>query len=261
MDYCSPCRRHLNGAVSCPGCGTPAGDLGLPSAASDTAHEGGADTPAPRAERRADRRTGGRADRRAAQASPASGATPASRRKPKPRLFGSRARRARRGRGRRVTIMAAVLGPVLAAVFVAELATEGHWRESSPSPSRQEPVADRSGGVSDSDEPVTQDTTGPSELPSASDSGQGEGKDASEGKGKGKDDGKSEDEKDDTSSDPDGDSSSDPSDTTSSAPGGPGTAQRPTTPSHPGPTAPATVAPTPTPSPSETCNRFLWWCT
>ncbi|WP_162952991.1 hypothetical protein [Streptomyces sp. 11-1-2] len=158
-----------------------------------------------------------------------------------------------------MTIMAAVLGPVLAAVFVAELATEGHWRESSPSPSRQEPVADRTGGVSDSDEPVTQDTTGPSELPSASDSGQGEDKDAS--KGKGKDDGKSEDEKDDTSSDPDGDSSSDPSDTTSSAPGGPGTTQRPTTPSHPGPTAPATVAPTPTPSPSETCNRFLWWCT
>ncbi|GAA1669160.1 SCO2400 family protein [Streptomyces yatensis] len=251
MDYCSPCRRHLNGAVSCPGCGTPAGDLGLPAAASDTAHEGGADTPAPRAERRA--------DRRAAQASPAVGATRASRRKPKPRLIGSRARRARRGRGRRVTIMAAVLGPVLAAVFVAELATEGHWRESSPSPSRQEPVADRSGGVSDSDEPVTEDTSGPSELPSASDSGQDEDKDASKDKDKG--DGKSEDDKDGTSSDPDGDSSSDPSDATSSAPGGPGTTQGPTAPSHPGPTAPATVAPTPTPSPSETCNRFLWWCT
>ncbi|MFI7007279.1 hypothetical protein [Streptomyces sp. NPDC050145] len=24
MDYCHPCRRHLNGAVTCPGCGTPA---------------------------------------------------------------------------------------------------------------------------------------------------------------------------------------------------------------------------------------------
>lgn len=155
--------------------------------------------------------------------------------------------------------MAAVLGPVLAAVFVAELATEGHWRESSPSPSRQEPVADRSGGVPDSDDPVTQDTSGPSEPPSASDGGQGEDKDAS--RDKGKDDGKSEDDKDDTSSDPDGDSSSDPSDATSSAPGGPGTTQGPTTPSHPGPTAPATVAPTPTPSPSETCDRFLWWCT
>ncbi|MEU1942859.1 hypothetical protein ABZ554_10550 [Streptomyces sp. NPDC020125] len=252
MDYCSPCRRHLNGAVSCPGCGTPAGELGLPSAASDTEREGGADTPGPRAERRA--------DRRAAQASPASGGTRASRRKPKPRLIGSRARRARRGRGRRVTIMAAVLGPVLAAVFVAELATEGHWRESSPSPSRQEPVADRDGGVTESAETIVQDTTGPSELPSAADGEDGKSA-KDEDKGKGKDGGKSKDEKDDTSPDPDGGSSSDPSDATSSAPGGPGRTQGPTTPSHPGSTAPATVAPTPTPSPSETCNRFLWWCT
>ncbi|MYR60171.1 hypothetical protein GTY54_29380, partial [Streptomyces sp. SID625] len=24
MNYCHPCRRHLNGALACPGCGTPA---------------------------------------------------------------------------------------------------------------------------------------------------------------------------------------------------------------------------------------------
>ncbi|MGW4251437.1 SCO2400 family protein, partial [Streptomyces californicus] len=24
MDYCHPCRRHLNGALACAGCGTPA---------------------------------------------------------------------------------------------------------------------------------------------------------------------------------------------------------------------------------------------
>ncbi|WP_430727368.1 SCO2400 family protein, partial [Streptomyces beigongshangae] len=24
MDYCHPCRRHLNGALACPGCGTSA---------------------------------------------------------------------------------------------------------------------------------------------------------------------------------------------------------------------------------------------
>lgn len=23
MDYCHPCRRHLNGALACPGCGAP----------------------------------------------------------------------------------------------------------------------------------------------------------------------------------------------------------------------------------------------
>ncbi|MEU1805644.1 hypothetical protein [Streptomyces sp. NPDC019937] len=59
-----------------------------------------------------------------------------SRRKPKPR---TRGRRARRGRGRRVLILAAVLGPVLAAVFVAELATEGYWRAPAPKPSPERP--------------------------------------------------------------------------------------------------------------------------
>ncbi|CAD5944896.1 SCO2400 family protein [Streptomyces sp. KY75] len=28
MDYCHPCRRHLNGALACAGCGTPAEALG-----------------------------------------------------------------------------------------------------------------------------------------------------------------------------------------------------------------------------------------
>ncbi|MGW0374267.1 SCO2400 family protein, partial [Streptomyces coeruleorubidus] len=27
MDYCDPCRRHLNGALACPGCGTSADAL------------------------------------------------------------------------------------------------------------------------------------------------------------------------------------------------------------------------------------------
>ncbi|WP_420919004.1 SCO2400 family protein, partial [Streptomyces lonarensis] len=28
MDYCAACRRHLNGALACPGCGRPAVDAG-----------------------------------------------------------------------------------------------------------------------------------------------------------------------------------------------------------------------------------------
>lgn len=32
MDYCYACRRHLNGAYSCPGCGTPAEQLTMPGA-------------------------------------------------------------------------------------------------------------------------------------------------------------------------------------------------------------------------------------
>ena len=27
MDYCLPCRRHLNGALACPGCGAPVEEL------------------------------------------------------------------------------------------------------------------------------------------------------------------------------------------------------------------------------------------
>ncbi|WP_428849386.1 SCO2400 family protein [Streptomyces lycopersici] len=243
MDYCSPCRRHLNGAVSCPGCGRPVEELGLPSAAS----EGGAGAEA----------SATRADRRTAQASRGSGTTRASRRKPKSRgLFGRRARRARRGRGRRVAILASVLGPVLVAVFVAELATEGHWRESSPAPRRQEPVADRDGGVTESAETIVQDTTGPSAGTSAAD-----GADGRPSKDKDKDGKKSKGEKDDTSPDPDDASSSAPSDDSPSAPGGSGATHRPTTPANPRPTAPATVAPTPSPTPTETCQRFLWWCT
>ncbi|MEU8571247.1 hypothetical protein AB0C51_23385, partial [Streptomyces pathocidini] len=58
MYYCSLCRRHLNGALSCPGCGTPIEDLA--PAPEPTAPEGRRVDPesvaAPAAGRRADRR-------------------------------------------------------------------------------------------------------------------------------------------------------------------------------------------------------------
>ncbi len=156
-----------------------------------------------------------------------------------------------------MAILASVLGPVLAAVFVAELATEGHWRESSPAPRRQAPVADRDGGVTESAETIVQDTTAPGAGPSAAD-----GEDGKPSKGKGKDGGASKGEEDDgPAPDPDDVSPSDPSGDSPSAPGGSGATHRPTTPPNPRPTAPATVVPTPTPTPTETCQRFLWWCT
>ncbi|MFF0963780.1 SCO2400 family protein [Streptomyces sp. NPDC003703] len=37
MDYCSTCRRHLNGALVCPGCGAYAPDI-APNATTDSAH-------------------------------------------------------------------------------------------------------------------------------------------------------------------------------------------------------------------------------
>ncbi|WP_422641229.1 SCO2400 family protein, partial [Streptomyces glaucescens] len=47
MDYCSSCRRHLNGALVCPGCGAYAPDID-PSA-SHTSYDG---PPAAREDRR-----------------------------------------------------------------------------------------------------------------------------------------------------------------------------------------------------------------
>ncbi|WP_420713518.1 SCO2400 family protein, partial [Streptomyces sp. MBT28] len=46
MDYCHPCRRHLNGALACPGCGTPVGELHTPGPESAAVGE----VPAPRVE-------------------------------------------------------------------------------------------------------------------------------------------------------------------------------------------------------------------
>ncbi|WP_442538704.1 SCO2400 family protein, partial [Streptomyces pseudogriseolus] len=50
MDYCSTCRRHLNGALVCPGCGAYAPDIApgvigghrVPGAAATTSGTGGA---------------------------------------------------------------------------------------------------------------------------------------------------------------------------------------------------------------------------
>ncbi|MET8014105.1 hypothetical protein ABZU86_21085 [Streptomyces sp. NPDC005271] len=185
-----------------------------------------------------------------------------SRRKPKSRgVIGGRARRARPGRGRRVAILAAVLGPVLAALFVAELATEGYWRDAAPTPAREKPVADRSGGVTSSAEPATPHSGGPSVDPAAESSRPGKDGKGREGGDKGKDKDQTKDESA-ASSGPDPSSPPDEPAATAPAPGGGSDpTQRPTAPSKPHPTAPATTAPAPTPSPTRTCNRVLWWCT
>ncbi|WP_432035378.1 SCO2400 family protein [Streptomyces cucumeris] len=244
MDYCPPCRRHLNGALSCPGCGKPVEELELPTAGSgaaeaDAGADGASDAPLSRAERRRAQRS-------------SSGAT---RRKPKSR--GGRARRARPGRARRRVVMAAVLGPVLAALFVAELANEGYFREPSPTPASEKPVADRGGGVTESAEPVVRDSGGPSAGPAT-----GSGRpDDDGGDREKKKDGDAKKAKATPSPDP-GTPASDAPEPSAPATGGSGPS-RPSTPatSKPRPTAPGPSEPAPIPTPSETCDRFLWWCT
>jgi hypothetical protein len=117
MDYCSVCRRHINGALSCPGCGTPveetlteAGVFGLSDGASELAPESASQPapesapaasapaesaepdPEPAADASADPVTGGRAERRRA----ASGRATAGR-----GAGGGRSRRSRKIRARR----------------------------------------------------------------------------------------------------------------------------------------------------------------
>ncbi|MDX3642575.1 hypothetical protein, partial [Streptomyces sp. MB09-02B] len=74
MDYCHPCRRHLNGALACPGCGTPVEELRAYADEADAHPEEAEETspapegePGPRAARRRagrERATGTRSNRR-----------------------------------------------------------------------------------------------------------------------------------------------------------------------------------------------------
>ncbi|MDW6063050.1 hypothetical protein SAZ11_39865 [Streptomyces sp. FXJ1.4098] len=295
MDYCPACRRHLNGALACPGCGAYAEEHPYPAAENAGVDYGWPDggtgrapyTGETEAEAEAPGEVIGR-DEAVSEAgkgdvvgedvddelSAAPGAAStradrrkASRRKPKPRgIVGGRARRARRGRGRRVTIMASVLGPVLAGLFVAEIATEGgifHEPSSSSSPDTS-PEADHGPGEGDSSGPRTRQSGAPGEAPSAgedgassADEGKGDGED---GSGKGKKESKgSKSPSADGSSSADGGTGGSSASPSATGGGGGGATRPPTSPSDPGPT---TSSPSqPTPSPTETCDRFLWWCT
>jgi len=100
MDYCHPCQRHLNGALACAGCGTPADAL-APYAVPDRAgRDAGPATGTPEA-------SGGAGHRRRAR-----GATE------------RRGRRAHRRRGRALLLTAAGVVLALGALSLAELATE-----------------------------------------------------------------------------------------------------------------------------------------
>ncbi|MFB7558320.1 SCO2400 family protein [Streptomyces brevispora] len=118
MDYCHPCQRHLNGALACAGCGTPAEALSHYAAPAPLRHERDA-----RDEKTAPSRSGGRrrpgrdAARTERAAAPAGHGGRGSRRP-------GRGRRARSRRGR--TVLLGLLGVVLAAgaLSLAELATE-----------------------------------------------------------------------------------------------------------------------------------------
>lgn len=237
MDYCHACRRHLNGALACAGCGTPAEELRRTDAVGPAVHDDfdlGVVEPA---------------GRRHASPQPA-----ATRRAP-----GRAAARSRRRRNRKVLLGS--LGLVLAAgaLSLAELAmeepgedrastvvqeddvppdqpvVEPSWIES-PEPVGEvtaEPTVRSSGSADASPStgavPSPLESAGGTESPTSSPSSQAPEPDP----------------------DPDPDADPDPEPDTSESRGGPPSPK-------PGKPQPA---PPPAPEPSETCVRFLWWCT
>ncbi|WP_449657430.1 SCO2400 family protein [Streptomyces zaehneri] len=295
MDYCHPCRRHLNGALACPGCGAPAQRLrAYPSDASgpepsarDTSahrtpgapdgrgdpddhgahdgrddhgahdgrddhgaredrdehdghadHEDGSGEPQGRAARRRGQGRGGRRGPQGAAVAPE-----ASRRD----------RKASAHRRRRKRIVLITVGFALAAggLSLAELGVDAPGFTSPGNPAAAGGEASEVDGSSEpsaSAPPLDDRTdTGGDEAsnspsPSASPSASESAKDASATPSP---------DKDAQSATLPGSAGSTSGSTPSDADSG----------SDPTPTAdPSAPAESPDPSPSQTCTRFLWWC-
>ncbi|MFI6340671.1 hypothetical protein [Streptomyces sp. NPDC050535] len=227
MDYCHPCRRHLNGALACPGCGTPADKVrehadaveSRPEADDDVGESPEGDDAHPRGRRRG------------------VGAGPA----------GRRDRKAAAHRKRRRGALIAGAGLLLAAggLSLAELGVEGAGSNPQASKADESPeggaatpartaraIDDAAGsdGASASGSPSASSSPSPSASVSASESAAGDEEEQSAPSTQG---------------------------VTTSAP----TSSRPTATSQPPSADPTSADPSPDPSPSETCAQFLWWCT
>ncbi|MER5433457.1 hypothetical protein [Streptomyces sp. NPDC002588] len=271
MDYCHPCRRHLNGALACPGCGAPVEQPGGypqrfepgPDGAQETFRQEGAGAPdAPagaepgaetddgprvpgRAARRREQGRGGRSRGRGPSASaderiPGPSGADASRR--------DRKAAAHRRRRRRIVLI--TTGFVLAAggLSLAELGIDAPGFSSSPNP------AAAGGESSEVDGGTAKPSASAQPLDDRTDPDEGEGG-ASASPDASPSASESAEDEDHASQSPDrgAQSATVPA---SSAPSTP-------TDSDSTPAAdPTTSAPSPesSPSPSETCTRFLWWC-
>lgn len=223
MNYCYACRRHLNGAFSCPGCGTPADRLAppavgetaqLPAIGGDGDGDGFADD-APYG--------GGRAARRLA-------------------ARGQAAHRARRGRQRATVYGIGAIAVVGAAAMLSVAALSGGSSSDGtpatpldhnpPAPTSGDTSADGSGGGPDQAAPSGgPQTSSSSATPSTSPSTSGSASPTA------------------TPGSP-------------STPAVPVTGSiSPKPPSRTPTRAPSTPPPTSaSPSPSQTCQQVLWWC-
>jgi hypothetical protein len=247
MDYCHPCRRHLNGALACPGCGTPVEELLVYADAheddADSAAEGFETAEVPYEGHGDEGVRPGRAQsrRRGASGGPdGARGTRAARR--------DRKAAAHRRRRRRVLFAGAGLLLAAGGLSLAELGIEAPGSAPKPAAAGDETAdgpgsAGKSAGRSDGGGAVgIGDATSASASASPSPSDSAKGEKSGEGKK------------------PTGEA-------TRSAPatGSPGRPTSAPTATRPSGTAPApgptSTIPKPQPSPTKTCNRFLFWCT
>ncbi|WP_417466395.1 SCO2400 family protein [Kitasatospora aburaviensis] len=230
MDYCAPCRRHLNGALACPGCGALATgpDQAVPPAPAAPG-PGPASRPAPAEPRpvpAASERSGGRTAAR---------------------------RGARRSGRRRGRLVVSVVGLAVVGLGAAALAANGS--ETTPSepgagrPATAEPQSGPASGPatptgvpSPSATSVAPATQRPSPRPTTASRSASTSASAS------------------AAASSKGGAPAGPETTPAPDPG----AQGSVPPSRPAPsTVPATTPPpptTPAPKPTPTCTQFLFWC-
>ncbi|MFF3844221.1 hypothetical protein [Streptomyces sp. NPDC002328] len=262
MDYCLPCRRHLNGALACPGCGAPAepprahapetyepqpyepqSQPHVETAdGADVEADSGADASQGRAARRREQGRGGRTARSAGRGPVGDGE--ASRRDRKAAVH--------RRRRRRTLLITAGFALAAGALSLAELGIDapGSGRSNPAAAGGETPIAEDSATPDVTADPLDAASgTAPataSPTPSASASASASA----------------------SPSPSESEPTATPTDEDSDAPSAPGASSAPARDSRTAPTAkptptatPTTSKPAPDPSPSETCNRFLWWCT
>ncbi|MFE2535927.1 hypothetical protein [Streptomyces sp. NPDC059371] len=250
MDYCHVCRRHLNGALACPGCGTPVDELGADAEGAGARPPTGADADAHQGEdgdiewrsRRATRRRGG-------PVVDTEAGSEGDRRGPKASAGTSRRdRKAAAHRRRRRRTLYIAVGFVMAAggLSLAELGVDAPGLGPSPAAAESpdgsaSPAASLLKKSSPSKSPSAgrTSTSSPSASGSASASPSASATSEKSAAGGGPS----------AAGTLPGRTTSAPV-TASSAPGA----------SAPATTGPTTSAPTPAPSSSGDCNRFLWWC-
>ncbi|CAL9447289.1 hypothetical protein SUDANB176_02368 [Streptomyces sp. enrichment culture] len=243
MDYCHPCRRHLNGALACPGCGIPVETLRA-RAAEPAGPAGSSECEGEPAV--ADAVDGPYGDE-GEKAAPADGGR---------RGGGSRRDRkaaAHRRRRRRALLVAA--GFVLAAggLSLAELGMDAPGSPPKPAAAGEETTDGGATELEPAESPSGAAGTVPS-APSASPK-DSDSPSASESP----EDEESEEAGDEAEEEAEEEASSAPAGAPQTGPTKAPPPVPPSAPETPEPD-PTTEKPEPEPEPTETCDRFLWWC-